>query len=74
MELTEELLIAALYALMDQSITRAASLRLLAADSVGDAREGRLHAANLHSKRLADAAELAEGIRHNGLDNVALVK
>lgn len=76
MELTQELLIAALDALLDQSLNRATLLRQAAGDCTpgGEAEAGFLDAAALHSRRLRAASDIAQEIRANGVDNVTLVK
>ena len=68
MELTQELLLAALDALMDRSLTLAQEYRTSAAKvddpEVADGLRG---LADLHSRRLAEASELAQLIRAHGV-------
>ena len=74
MELTQELLLAALDALMDRSLDRAADLRGTAFQQDNLDQKRAFHAsADLHSKRLAEASDLAVAIRAQGIETVTLV-
>lgn len=68
MEMTQELLTSALDALMDQSLTLAQEYRMLASKvddpEVADGLRG---LADLHSRRLTEASELAQLIRAHGV-------
>ena len=76
MEMTQELLVAALDALMDQSHTKARAMREAARDCTpyGEAQVGFMEVADLHSQRLHEAAELAKLIRAHGVSELRIYK
>ncbi len=74
MELTADLTLSALDALMDAALGSARSLRAMAAEHGDDPVVYRrlMESASIWSERLRVASELAQEIRARGLDNITL--